>query len=67
MMNSLFTDRWLLLINSLVFWLTPIALAINLAMVKDQSNSYKKKIGYLYGTIWAIAFGIYLVIFFASR
>ena len=67
MMNSLLTNHWLLLINSIVFWSAPITLAINLAIVKDKSHSYKKKIGYFYGIIWAIAFAVYMVIFLASR
>lgn len=62
-MNSLFSNNWSLLANSIVFWLTPIALAINLAIVKDRSNSYKKKIAYSYGSIWAIAFIFYLIMF----
>ena len=66
-MNSLLTNHWLLLVNSIVFWLTPIALAINLAIVKDRSDSYKKKIGYLYSSIWAIAFIVYAIIFFVGR
>lgn len=58
-------DRnWLLLINSIIFWLTPIALSINLAIAKSKPNSYKKKIGYVYGSIWAIAFLVYAVLFF---
>ena len=63
MMNSLFFDNRLLLVNSIVFWLTPIALAINLIIVQNKSNNYQKKIGYLYGSIWAIAFAFYLLIF----
>ena len=62
-MNSLLTNHWLLLFNSIVFWLTPIVLAINLALIKNKSNTYKKKIAYLYGSLWAIAFSFYLVIF----
>lgn len=63
MMNTLLFDNRLLLVNSIVFWLTPIALAINLIIVKNKSNTYKKKTGYLYGSIWAIAFAFYLLIF----
>lgn len=63
MMISLLSNKWFLLINSVFFWLTPITLAINLAIVKDQPNTYKKKIGYFYGSIWAIAFALYLIIF----
>lgn len=41
---------------SLIFWLTPIALTIHLAIKKTESNSYKKRLGYIYGGLWAIAF-----------
>jgi hypothetical protein len=40
---------------SLMFWLTPIALTIHLAVQKNKSNTYKKKLGYIYGGLWAIA------------
>lgn len=63
MMNSLLFDNRLLLVNSIVFWLTPIALAINLIIVQNKSNNDRKKIGYLYGSIWAIAFAYYFLIF----
>lgn len=62
-MNSLLFDNRLLLVNSIVFWLTPIALTINLIIVKNKSSTYRKKIGYVYGSIWAIAFALYLLIF----
>ena len=67
MMNSLLFDNRLLLVNSIVFWLTPIALAINLIIVQNKSNKYQKKIGYLYGSIWAIAFAFYLLIFITEN
>ena len=41
---------------SLLFWLTPVALAIHLAIKKAESNIYKKRLGYIYGGLWAIAF-----------
>ncbi len=41
---------------SLVFCLTPIALTIHLAIKKDESQEYKKRLGYIYGGLWAIAF-----------
>ena len=62
-MNLLLNNNWLLLINSLIFWLAPVALGIHLAIAKHRPRSYKKKVGYFYGTLWAIAFIIYLVIF----
>ncbi|MEM8832222.1 MAG: hypothetical protein AAGE96_23165 [Cyanobacteria bacterium P01_G01_bin.19] len=40
---------------SIVFLLTPIALTIHLAVKKDESNEYKKRLGYIYGGLWAIA------------
>ncbi len=41
---------------SIVFCLTPIALTIHLAIKKDKSKEYKKRLGYIYGGLWAIAF-----------
>ena len=41
---------------SLLFWLTPIALTIHLAVKQAESNTYKKRLGYIYGGLWAIAF-----------
>ena len=65
-MKSLLTVRGLLLINSILFLLTPIALTINLAIIKNQPINNKKKTGYVYGSIWAIAFIFYLLIFIKS-
>ena len=44
------------IVLSLLFWLTPVALAIHLAVKKTESNIYKKRLGYIYGSLWAIAF-----------
>jgi|GEM_PF-2738780 len=41
---------------SLLFCLTPIALTIHLTLKKAESNAYKKRLGYIYGGLWAIAF-----------
>ncbi|MGD1921854.1 MAG: hypothetical protein ACFCAD_24970 [Pleurocapsa sp.] len=41
---------------SIVFCLTPIALTIHLAIKKDKPKEYKKRLGYIYGALWAIAF-----------
>lgn len=41
---------------SLLFWLAPLALTIHLALKRAESNAYKKRLGYVYGGIWAIAF-----------
>jgi len=57
-------SNWLLIINSIIFWLTPIALSLNLAIAKNKPAAYKKKIGYVYGIIWAIAFIVYALLFF---
>ena len=41
---------------SILFWLTPIALTIHLALKQAESKTYKKRLGYIYGGLWAIAF-----------
>ena len=41
---------------TVLFCLTPIALTIHLAVKKGESNAYKKRLGYIYGSLWAIAF-----------
>lgn len=41
---------------SLIFWLAPIVLTIHLAIKRTESNSYKKRLSYVYGGLWAIAF-----------
>ncbi|WP_156114051.1 hypothetical protein [Myxosarcina sp. GI1] len=43
------------LLASAFFLLTPIALIVHLAASQDRPNSYRNKIGYVYGGIWAIA------------
>lgn len=40
---------------SILFGLTPIALTIHLALKKAESKAYKKRLGYIYGCLWAIA------------
>jgi len=49
---------------SIVFCLTPILLTIHLSVKKDESNVYKKRLGYIYGGLWAIAFLGYGWLFF---
>ena len=49
---------------SLIFWLTPVALTIHLAIKQKESNTYKKRLGYIYGGLWAIAFLGYAWLFF---
>lgn len=49
---------------SLIFWLAPIALAVHLAIKQKKSNTYKKRLGYIYGGLWAIAFLGYGWLFF---
>ncbi|MEL6501204.1 MAG: hypothetical protein AAFR62_01060 [Cyanobacteria bacterium J06629_2] len=46
----------LVIIFSAILCLTPIALTIHLALKKSESRVYKKKLGYIYGSLWAIAF-----------
>jgi hypothetical protein len=48
-------ENYLVIASSLLFWLTPIALTIHLAVQKNKSNAYKKRLGYIYGGLWAIA------------
>jgi hypothetical protein len=40
---------------SILFWLTPIALTIHLAFKNSESKTYKKRLGYIYGSLLAIA------------
>jgi hypothetical protein len=40
---------------SILFGLTPIALTIHLALKRAESKAYKKRLGYIYGGLWAIA------------
>lgn len=49
-------ENYLAIAFSFLFWLTPIALTIHLVIKKTESNAYKKKLGYIYGGFWAIAF-----------
>jgi len=41
---------------TVLFCLTPIALVVHLAIKNEESNAYKKKLGYIYSGLWAIAF-----------
>ena len=41
---------------TVLFCLTPIVLVIHLAVKKHESNTYKKRLGYIYAGLWAIAF-----------
>ena len=49
---------------SLIFWLAPVALTVHLAIKQKESNTYKKRLGYTYGGLWAIAFLGYGWLFF---
>ncbi|MEM8721012.1 MAG: hypothetical protein AAGE84_17230 [Cyanobacteria bacterium P01_G01_bin.39] len=40
---------------SLLFLFPPVALTVHLAIKKSESNTYKKRLGYIYGGLWAIA------------
>lgn len=48
---------------SVLFWLSPIALIIHLAIKKDESSAYKKRLSYFYGGLWVIAFLGYGLLF----
>ncbi|WP_019508100.1 hypothetical protein [Pleurocapsa sp. PCC 7319] len=50
------TENSIAIALSVLFWLTPVALTIHLAIQRKKSNNYKKKLGYIYGGLWAIAF-----------
>ena len=41
---------------SIIFCLLPIALTIHLTVKRNEALDYKKKLGYIYGGLWAIAF-----------
>ena len=41
---------------SILFWFAPVALTIHLAIKQEESRAYKKRLGYIYGSLWAIAF-----------
>lgn len=60
----LMTDDILAIACSILFWVTPIALIIHLAFKKTASNTYKKRLGYIYGGLWAIAWLGYGWLFF---
>ena len=41
---------------TVLFCLTPIVLIVHLAIKKNESNTYKKKLGYIHAGLWAISF-----------
>lgn len=47
---------WMAIALSFIFWLAPVALTIHLASQRTRSNTYKKRLGYIYGGLWALAF-----------
>jgi hypothetical protein len=51
MMNS----NSMMIALSILFGLTPIALTIHLALKQAESEAYKKRLGYIYAGLWAIA------------
>ena len=57
------TENSMAITLSVLFWLTPVALTIHLAIRRKESNHYKKKLGYIYGGLWAIAFLGYVWLF----
>lgn len=46
----------LIIALSILFWFAPVALTVHLAVKRRESNAYKKRLGYVYGSLWAIAF-----------
>jgi hypothetical protein len=40
---------------SIIFFMTPILLVVHLAIKQNESRKYKKRLGYIYGGLWAIA------------
>ena len=56
-------ENKLIIVISILFWLSPIALTIHLAMKKNESDSYKKRLSYIYGGLWAIGFFGYAWLF----
>ena len=50
------TENHMAIALSAIFCLTPVALTIHLAIKRTESNLYKKRLGYIYGGLWAIAF-----------
>ncbi|MGF1540134.1 MAG: hypothetical protein ACFCU5_06720 [Pleurocapsa sp.] len=52
---------------SSIFWLSPVALIIHLALTKEQSKADKLKVAYLYGSLWAIALIYYLARFLSDK
>ncbi|HHP7230263.1 MAG TPA: hypothetical protein ACFCUY_05315 [Xenococcaceae cyanobacterium] len=59
----LIKTNWFIVANSVIFWLTPILLVIQLASNQNLTNAAKKRLAYIYGGIWAIAFLGYGLIF----
>ena len=64
-MNFLLDSKLVTLV-SIIFWTTPIALAINLALIRNKPNLVKKRVAYSYLTLWAIAFAFYVLLFLTS-
>ena len=58
------TENNLAIACSILFWVTPVSLTIHLAIKKGASNTYKKRLGYIYGGLWAIAILGYVWLFF---
>lgn len=58
-MSFALDNNWLIIFTSIIFWLAPVGLAINLALLQNKPNRRKKQVAYGYGFVWAIAFMIY--------
>jgi hypothetical protein len=55
------------IVFSSIFWLSPVALTIHLAVSKGRSPDDKIKLAYFYGGLWAIALICYLAIFLKTQ
>ncbi len=62
-MIKITTSNWMIILISFVFWLSPVAVTIHLAVKRNKSNLYKIKVAYVYGGLWAIALIYYFNVF----
>ncbi|AFZ34706.1 hypothetical protein Sta7437_1133 [Stanieria cyanosphaera PCC 7437] len=60
-MNISFNNYYLLVIDLLIFLLSPIVFVINIIIWKERSNSLKIKVAYLYLGLWLTSFISYLI------
>ncbi|BAU64603.1 hypothetical protein STA3757_19750 [Stanieria sp. NIES-3757] len=55
-MNLFLNNHYLLIIDLLIFLLSPIAFVINIIIWKKRPNSFKIKVAYFYLCLWLISF-----------